>query len=75
MRCCIQGPLAAVRRIGFNGLEMAVDIQTPSDGPTFEFWSEFRPLFFHPRHVSTLVVKQQGSGLDEPLHQQNFFKV
>ena len=65
-------PRAVVLCIGLNHGEVGCDVEAPCCGPPFELGLQFRPLFLDATNVSTLVVEEQGCGLDEALHKQNF---
>lgn len=54
-------------------MQVLLDVQTPCRGPAGKFGLKFRPLFGHANRILAFMVEQQGSGLDEPLHEKHFF--
>lgn len=66
-------PRGSVPRIGFDGMQVPLDVQTPCRGPAGKFGLKFRPLFGHANRILTFVMEQQGGGLDESLHEKHFF--
>lgn len=73
MMGCDEVPGASVPRIGFDGMQVTLNVQTPRRRPTGKFGLKFGPLFRNANCILTFMVEQQGGGLDEPLYQKHLF--
>jgi len=68
-----QGPRPSILCVSLDRLHVTLDVKSPRRDPTFEFRLKFGPLFGHAHGIVSFVVQQQGGGLDEALHQEDFF--
>ena len=67
-------PCTVVLCVSADCLEVLSDVEPPSNGPVLKFWLQFRPLLFHTAGVLSLVVEEQGCGLNQALDEQNLVR-
>ena len=70
----LKRPFTRVFSVALNHGKVCCNVKAPGRGPTVEFRLQFGPLLLHSTSVFSLMMKQEGRGLNQPLNQQNLFR-